>query len=342
MNTTLFSMKRLFLLTLIVVITGTNCGKDDEPARIEMELINSYTEQPAKVRLFFKANLGDDNLFTTLRPADFDIYEDGSLISSLESQAQVQNESGNFIFSTILLLDLSGSVLNDSELPRVKDAAKTFISSVMPRESSSAFGTKEMAIYWFDGEENIHALSDFSYDVAFLTDRIDSINKNISSDNSTNLNGAVIQGVSVIESRLNENKLKPQTSTAGSLVIFTDGTDQAGRVSTNDARDAVNSIGSEYSVFTIGLGGEIDQGTLERFGKDGFELAENSFDLNSSFLTIAERLESEANSFYVLEYCSPKRSGKHKLELRANFENRFGSFTTEFNAEDFTGGCVIN
>ncbi|MFV1885146.1 MAG: hypothetical protein ACMZ7B_11710 [Balneola sp.] len=89
------------------------------------------------------------------------------------------------------------------------------------------------------------------------------------------------------------------------------------------------------------MGDEIDEDILKSFGRDGFELAENSFDLNSVFLSTAQRVESESKSFYVLEYCTPKRSGEHTIELRANYENRFGSFKTKFTADGFTGGCTI-
>ena len=307
-----------------------------------MQLIEAKTELPAKVRLFFKADLGSDFIGTTLEPDEFEIYEDGSRISTLESQAQIQNEPGEFLFSSVLLLDLSGSVLNDTELPRVKEAAVSFIESVMPLASAAEYGSKEMAVYWFDGEADIHLLVGFTPNITALSDGINSISESISSDNSTNLNGAVVQGMSVIQARVAETKLDPNISTAGSLIIFTDGTDQAGRVSASQANTTVSAASNEYSVFTIGLGGEIDEAALNRFGRDGFELAENSFDLNRSFLTIAEKLESQANSFYVLEYCSPKRSGSHTIQLRAVYDNRVGSFTTDFSADKFTGGCVID
>ena len=124
--------------------------------------------------------------------------------------------------------------------------------------------------------------------------------------------------------------------------MFTDGTDQAGRVSQNAAENAVRSMTSQYSIFTIGLGDEIDENVLERFGRDGFELATNSFDLNQAFLDVGKLVESASGSFYVLEYCSPKRSGEHNIQIRALYEDRVGTFTTKFSAEGFTGGCRID
>ncbi len=336
------TLPKILILSICSLFLLSSCGKDDETKRFDMDLIEAKAEMPAKVRLFFKVDLGEDQLFETLEPADFDIYEDGSLISRLESQAQIQREEGEFLFASILLLDLSGSVLNDSELPNVKSAAHSFISSVMPNEGNELYGSKEMAIYWFDGEQDIHQLIDFTADRDSLAVSIDSINEDISSDNSTNLNGAVVQGLSIMNSRLTEARLNPNLSAAGSLVIFTDGTDQASRVSTREAQNAVRNAGQDNAVFTIGLGDEIDEDILKSFGRDGFELAENSFDLNSVFLDVAQKVESESKSFYVLEYCTPKRSGEHTIELRANYEKQFGSFKTKFTADGFTGGCSVD
>ncbi|MBO6534612.1 MAG: VWA domain-containing protein [Balneolaceae bacterium] len=331
------------LLATFCIMLFTACGKDSggEPS-IEMELIETTTEQPAKVRLFFKVDLGEEHLFETLTQTDFEIYENNSLISSLESQASIRNQSGAYLFSSVLLLDLSGSVLNSTDLPRVKDAAVNFIESVMPTSFNPEFGSKEMAVFWFDGEAEIHALTPFTINRDAIIDSIRSIDTDISSDNSTNLNGAVVQGLSALESRLTQTSQDPNLSTAGAMLIFTDGTDQAGRVTSSTAEATVRSLSSQYSVFTIGLGSEIDENTLRKFGRDGFELAVNSFDLNQAFLDIANQIKSAAGSFYVLEYCSPKRSGEHTIQIRANFDDRSGRFSTNFNATGFTGGCVIN
>ncbi len=337
-----YSLRNAWFLFLLSGLMLTSCGKDNDSKRFEMELIESKAEMPAKVRLFFKIDLGDDNLFETLESEDFEIFEDGSQISRLESEAQIQREEGEFLFTSILLLDLSASVLNDNELPSVKSAANSFINAVMPLESDETFGAKEMAIYWFDGEQDVHSLVPFTTDKVDLISGINSINETISSDKSTNLNGAVVQGLSLMNSRLVEARQDPDISAAGSLVIFTDGTDQASRVSTRDAQNAVNKAGTDNAIFTIGLGDEIDERTLRDFGRNGFELAENSFDLNATFLAVAQKVESESKSFYVLEYCTPKRSGEHTIELRGNYEDSFGSFKTKFIADGFIGGCTID
>jgi uncharacterized protein YegL len=340
-----FRSSNLYSLVIVILISAlfVSCSSGpDEGEEIDIELIEGSTELPAKVKLFFRVDIEQEDALTTLQPGDFEIYEDGALISNLEAQAQIQREQGDFLFSTVLLLDLSGSIINNGDLPQVKQAAANFIDRALPDETEAAYGSKEMALYWFDGEAEIHQLVFFTSDKDSLTSAVQEINEGISSDNSTNLNGAVVQGVGLVESRLEETRRDLDLSTAGSVVIFTDGTDQAARVSTDEALNVVQESGGDNSIFTIGLGGEIDQDILNSLGDDGFFFAENSSELNDSFQRAADILEAQTNSFYVLEYCSPKRSGQHSLQLKAIYEEKFGSFTTSFDASGFTGGCVAD
>lgn len=334
------SLPTTVILCILILFIGCD-SNDNSGQEIDVNLIESQTELPAKIKLFFQVDLGEEHQFTTLEPSDFEIYENGSKISTLESQAQIQRDPGDYLYSSILMLDLSGSVLNNADLPKLKEAATTFIERTVPEEGETLHGTREMAVYWFDGEKSVHPLVPFTPNPDELISGIEDINEDISDDASTNLNGAVIQGLSIMNSRLEEIKDDSDASVAGSMVLFTDGTDQAGYRGTAEAVDSVRKANREHAVFTIGLGGEIDQEILESLGKDGFELAEDSLELNDSFLAVAERLEAESNSFYVLEYCSPKRTGEHTLELRATYEDMFGSFETEFSAEGFSGGCTI-
>jgi len=342
-------MKNIFkAFTLSVIIAATSliiaCGGKEnvEPGRsIILDLLESSSEEPAKIRLFFKADFDNGDPIAGLEAENFTISENGSVISSSESLAQIQRDPGQFMFTSVLLLDLSGSVLNAEDLPTLKSSSIGFIESVIPLPEEPYAGSFEMAIYWFDGEENIHLLKPFSTSRAELIQSIESIDENISNDNSTNLNGAVIQGIDVVSERLEQIKLDPDISTASSLVIFTDGTDQANWASDADATTAVNSSGSDLTIFTIGLGSEIDESILSTFGKSGYEFADSDLELNDTFQKVAKSVSDEANSFYVLEYCSPKRSGTHTITVRLDYMGSSGSFQSDFSAEGFTGGCTI-
>ncbi len=334
----------VFTLVFISISLIIACGGKEpvEPGRsIILDLLESSSEPPAKIRLFFKADFDNGDPIPGLEADNFTISENGSVISTSESLAQIQRDPGQFMFTSVLLLDLSGSVLNAEALPTLKASSIGFIESVIPLPDEAYAGSYEMAIYWFDGEENIHLLKPFSTSREELVQSIESIDENISNDNSTNLNGAVIQGIEIVSERLEQIKIDPNISTASSLVIFTDGTDQANWASDGEATDAVNSSGSDLTIFTIGLGTEIDERILSTFGKSGYEFADSDLDLNETFQNVANQVRDEANSFYVLEYCSPKRSGTHTITVRLDYMGSSGQFNSDFSAEGFSGGCTI-
>jgi len=337
------NLTTLAALLIMLLMIGCKSSFETDDKKISVHLIDAKTEPPSKVRLFFQIETDFSNPAFPIEDPDFEIFENGSQISEFESRARIRKEPGEFLYSSLLLLDLSGSILNNADLPRLKEAASTFIERTMPMDNDDLYGTREMAIYWFDGDPDLHPLTHFSINRDTLISKIESIDVNISDDNSTNLNGAVVQGISLMNSRLEETgDDSSDMAIAGSMVIFTDGTDNAARVTTNQALESLNRIGREHSIFSIGLGGEIDPNTLGMFGRDGFEMAEDSLGLKDSFLAVADRLERMSNSYYVLEYCSPKRAGQHTLQLRAVYEDRFGSFSMPFSAEGFSGGCSID
>ncbi len=339
----LFSLNSILVIILIITfIYITSCGNGGgESDDITIDLIEASTELPAKVRMFFQVELTENIPSRVLNESDFEIYENKLIISSLESQAKVRNGAGSYLFSSILLLDLSGSVLKGDALPRVKDASINYIQNVMPDSTDGDYRAKEMAVYWFDGEESIHVLAPFTNDKDALIDSVRSITSDISNDNSTNLNGAVIQGLIQLENRIALQTQEQSLSTAGMMVVFSDGVDQAGRATEDAAISTVKSLSSQYSVYTVGLGAGVDQGFLNKIGKDGFIFVSDSFDLNQAFLTMAQNFEKKADSYIVLEYCSLKRSGEHNVELRLIIEESIGKMTTKFDATGFTGGCII-
>lgn len=53
-----------------------------------------------------------------------------------------------------------------------------------------------------------------------------------------------------------------------------------------------------------------------------------------------------ANRFYVLEYCSPRRSGTHTLKVVATLDSPrdgqlVGSLSGQFDATGFSSGCEL-
>ena len=129
----------------------------------------------------------------------------------------------------------------------------------------------------------------------------------------------------------------------GTLVVFSDGTDRANRVTKDDMRKAVRE--AKYDIFAIGLGKEMQESELKDIGKDGTARADDKTSVVKAFDSIGARIEGQTKSYYLLGYCSPSRAGKHEVRIEAvrkgadGKEEKTGSVTSEFDATGFTHGC---
>lgn len=259
---------------------------------------------------------------------------------------------------SLLLLDLSGSILRSGEFPKVQEAATAYVDRVMSQSGDA----QRLAVFTFDGREQITQVVGFTHDAQALKDGIFNLGLRectinaecggraeaktcaawLCVDESTNLNGAVIKALDTLVAAQDADSSVQFKESA--LVIFTDGTDQASRVSAAQTHSAVMS--SPAHVFTVGLGGEVDTLALSRFGKDGYEPVGDSAQLQQAFDAIAGRINAMANRFYALDYCSPKRSGSHELTLSARWttpegQTAEGSLVRRFDATGFSSGCEL-
>jgi len=315
-----------------------NLGKSD----LVLSIQDQFTSLPGKVSILFKVSDTDQNPIAGLTADQFTIYEQGrnddcfNTISTSESQARISSNSQIFSNNTILVLDLSNSVLSGS-LSELKSASISFINSVMPAIDDESF---KMAIYWFDGEDELHLLNALTASKDVLAAAVNGITSDISNDPSTDLYGAIIKS-SDIASDLLTGSTQGDKIGAASVVIFTDGTDQASRYSRQEAQEMVDNADANISYFTIGLGSEIDTQVLTDIGKTFSVFADNKEELESTFNDISVKVSERANSFYLFEYCSPKRdgSGENNLAIQVTNGNKQGAVQTKFDATGFTGGC---
>ena len=313
-----------------------------EESDLVLSIQEQYTTLPSKISIFFKVSDTEGNPVPGLEADQFTIYEQGrnddcfNTISTSESQARISPNSQIFSNNALLVLDLSNSVLSSS-LQELKSASISFIENVMPDTTQESF---KMAIYWFDGEDELHLLNQLSASKQELTAAIESITDDISNDPSTDLYGAVLKSTDYATELLAESTGGGKIG-AVSVVIFTDGTDQASRYTKAAAQKKVDEADSNISFFTIGLGSEIDTQILKDIGRTFSVFAGNKEELETTFNDISFRVSQQANSFYLFEYCSPKRngSGENNLAIQVKDGSRQGAVQTKFNAKGFTGGC---
>jgi len=342
MKTTAFQ----FFTFVFLVLGLYSCKKDipDAKKKVIVDIISQNTALPGEVTIFFQVyDKKNQTPIPNLTAEDFSIYEQGpndngyQLISNFEAGAIIVPDNQSFVFSTMLVLDLSASVI-DVNLNELIASSESFINNFMPDQPSTS---RTMGIWWFDGEQNLHQLQDFTTSKNALLQAINSITSSISSDPSTNLYGAIEQSVEIAEQNAQVYS-NQQILNSSAVVIFTDGTDQAAWVSENEAFDAINSTSADIKFLTIGLGDEIDKNILKDIGTFGSFFTDDPSGLDLAFTSIAQRIWDEANSYYLFKYCSPKRNGtsiKLKLEINgeANGKKHKGSAETTFDATGFTG-----
>ncbi|MCU0701518.1 MAG: VWA domain-containing protein [Myxococcaceae bacterium] len=336
------------------VTSGPRCLALEAPEGVDPLSVSA----PSRVSLFFSVDTCEGAPVAGLAPDAFEVQENGKPLSALESRRMVRPKGQRYRMASTLLLDLSGSVLRAGDFPALKEAARRYVTSVLGSKDDG----QRLAILTFDGRERPQVLVDFTGDAAVALRGLDSLDVVECStnaqcagfvdrracagwrcvDDSTNLNGAVVHAVDQLEAALAAESQVAWKE--GALVVFTDGTDQAARVSTFDMLGRASR--STVRRFTVGLGSEIDDQVLKALGRDGSWPVARANGLSEAFDQVAARVTARANRFYLLEYCSPKRSGQHTVKVVARStteggETLVGGLSRTFDATGFTSGCEL-
>ncbi len=296
---------------------------------LKAQLHNASVQRPSNVALYFSLEKSDGEPVADLSAESFKIYEDGQLISPYESKQTILNPEVSVVHYTMLLLDLSGSIVESGSIPLLQEAASGFAEKVTQFH--------HIAVAGFDGRTELIPFVDFTTSGGAVQSSLARLSSFKPKDPSTNLNGAIVEAVDALEKELDHSKQPVRFAT---LVIFTDGTDRAHRVREREMLDRLDRAG--INVFVIGVGGEIDTEHLGRIANTGFVTAQDMASVGTAFDRVAAIIEASAHKFYLLSYCSPSRAGKHQLEVVANAGDDSGSVKHWFDATGFGPNCDPN
>ncbi len=260
----------------------------------------------------------------------FDVREDRVALSPSESFLQTAKvDEVPSVIRTALMLDNGFSTVH--ELPAIKAAAKRLIAEAAPGQ--------EFAVYSFSSAVGL--LQDFTADSALLNEAVDAV---AVGQASTDLYGAIQAGVARWTDSTNLDGVVDGV-VRGFLVVLTDGRDTTGR---HTLEETLAARGNRQ-VFTVGLGAEMDPAVLRQLGNAGFFGVSQSEELEGVFAAIQQRILADANSFYWLNYTSPKRGdAARRLTVGIKGNTYRGSdavLEVEFNSREFTdlaGGVRVN
>jgi hypothetical protein len=303
-------------------------------SKLQVTRLNSDQQKPNNVWVFFTVEEDDGEPVAGLAAEDFAIYEDDQLVSTFESKQTIQNPDVAAVMYTLLLLDMSGSITESGQADLVVDAAEGFVDRVGE--------SQKVAVYAFDGEEDIQSVVRFTEAKGSVEGGLEGLRTYKPRDPSTNLHGAVIQGLAELRKALDKDK---RPLKFGTVVVFTDGTDRAARVSREDMDEALaDEKHAEFEIFAIGVGADVEQGedSLRAIGRDGTELATEDAGVGPAFEKVAQRIEAHSKRFYLLSYCTPARSGEHTVRIEAQADKnskgkarKRGETTWAFDAKGF-------
>ena len=298
---------------------GTGCG-------LRLQMVDASVRKPSNVAVYFTVDKTSGQPVANLSPADFHILEDGKPVSTLESRQTILQEEVAAVHDTLLLVDMSGSVVGSGQMPALMAAAASFAERVGPYQ--------KVALYTFDGSPHINPVVPFGGNVRA---GVSALGRYRPRDPSTNLNGAIVESVKALARQLES---APQPLRFGTLVVFTDGTDRAHRVSGEEVRKLLDA--AAFDVFAIGVGAEVDARELGAIGRSGTFASQNRDDIAKGFDEMGRRIEDASRRFYLLSYCSPSRAGEHDVEIEAVAGARRGRLKHHFNAAGFGPNCDPN
>ena len=317
--------------TLLLSVVGLSvaCG-----GGLKLKLVNQSAAKPSNVAVYFAVDTSGGEPVPGLTAEKFIIYEDGQKVSEFESKQTILNPTVAAAHYTLLLVDMSGSIVESKSAPKVVDAAAKFTVKVGKYQ--------KVGVAAFDGSTELTGVVPFTESGAAAQSGIEKLATFKPKDPSTNLHGAVIEGLKTLRKALDA---EPKPLKFGTLVVFTDGSDRANRVSRDDMKKAMaDDKYKEFDMYAIGVGPEQEMkgSKLDEIGKNGTVYESDPQKTDQAFDKIATKIEGMTQRYYLLSYCTPSRAGEHEVEIEAKTDKGSGSIKYKFKADGFGPNCDPN
>ncbi len=319
MNVSSFQLVTLPALALLGVLPGC--------AGLHLQMVDRSVQRPSNIAVYFTVDTTHGDPVPDLTPADFHIYEDGAPVSVFESQQTILQPEVAAAHFTLLLVDMSGSVVGSPDVDKVVAGAASFAQTVGRYQ--------KLGIYAFDGSPHVTQISPFGGGNPQGT--LNAFASFHPKDPSTNLNGAVLEAIKILDHQMSQSTLPLRF---GTLVVFTDGTDHAARVSREALHNALEGV--DFEVYAIAVGSEVNDAEIGAIGRNGTFTSKDPADIRRGFEEIAKRIEGFSRRYYLLSYCSPARAGEHNVEIEAVKGAMRGRLAYDFKADGFGPGCDPN
>jgi hypothetical protein len=274
---------------------------------LSLKPIDINSTEPSLISVLFQVVDEDEEPVPNLTADKFQIYENGEFVFPDRSFQQLKEPP--LFLKNILAIDVTG----------LREEERVYLISKISKalEKLRVDQNSKLMVLAFD--ENIYLVNEASSNKPQILDSIQRI-KSLKGKNARDIYGTIGRAVGL----WSEERGKRIES--GSLTIITTGADKVGSLSLQRVKDLVG----DKKVYIIGVGERVDDESLEQLGKLWFSY--DFSEVGEALVEIWREIESRRESFYLLEYLSPKRgisehlltikiAGEEKGEIRAKFDS---------------------
>jgi hypothetical protein len=295
-----------------------------EGGNLRVKVLDATSDRPSNVALHLSVDGKNGQPVEGLKPGNFRIFEDGKLVPEDKAKRMLLDPKEAEVHITVLLVDLSGPVVESPSFPELVKQVGGFIDRLKP--------THQLTVCLFDGRDELRTV--LEPDETDTDKALSRMRHYRPEDRKGNLNGAVIKSLAIIDRQLAASKASKKLS---NLVVFSDRGDMAQKVPGDELDVALDKTPAD--VYVIGVGPGIKRPELGKVARTDAFYSTTLDDLPVGFDQLSKHLAEGAAGQYVLSYCSPKRKGDHELEVEIVTEKEHGKLTHKFNADGFVKGC---
>jgi hypothetical protein len=294
---------------------------------LEIKKVAVAVEPPANVAMHLKVTRPDGQAVTLLA-TDFKVYEDGKAIPAKKLKRALLPASVAVDRFVMVVIDLSGPLVDSEYLSTLQDAVATFTERV-GKDAHFA-----LSVFDGDGLKPLVGFEDADRKAGLAAMR-----KFRPHNRTIDLWGMFIASLDALDEAAKAKSSVPER--ASTLVFMTDRRDKAGRHSLDDANTRLQA--SPATVYVLGVGDGVNREELQRLGKPDAFFVEKLRDLGKPFDDTADRIETTRGQDYVFAYCSTVKPGKrpstHKVEIKIETKQWSGDIEHELSSKGFVKGA---
>jgi hypothetical protein len=319
--------RMVLAICLLAASAAVGCaGAPGAGGGLKVKKIAAVAQPPGNVAAYFTVYSKEGKPLPDLDTPNFKVYENNKLVSEKKAKRALLETKPVEAQFVLVLLDVSGPYVDGEDFPDIVSAIGRLVAAV------DKIG--QAAVSVFDGEDEIVPMLGFG--AANEKAAFESIRHFRPRNRNGNLNGAIVQGIDVLEKQLDSATLPFRYAT---LVVVTDRGDVAKKVPVDQVKKKLAD--TPVDVQLIAIGPKTNPVELTPLASPGglFQSPEPK-DFNKFLAGTAKKLDEVANARYLFSYCTPKREGHHTMTLVIETSDDHGRLIYKFDADGFRNGCA--